>query len=39
LRSRATDSKGNVQPAQPTWNKYGYGNNAIRPIIFDVTAG
>jgi len=39
LRSRATDSRGNVQPAQPTWNKYGYGNNAIRPIIFDVTAG
>ena len=36
LRSRATDSKGNVQPESPTWNKYGYGNNAVRPIIFTV---
>ena len=36
LRSRATDSKGNVQPEAPTWNKYGYGNNAVRPIIFTV---
>jgi DMSO/TMAO reductase YedYZ molybdopterin-dependent catalytic subunit len=35
LRSRATDSAGNIQPAAPTWNKYGYGNNAVRPIIFD----
>ena len=38
LRARATDSQGNVQPAAPTWNKYGYGNNAVRPIIFDVSA-
>lgn len=36
LRSRATDSRGNVQPESPTWNKYGYGNNAVRPIIFTV---
>lgn len=36
LRSRATDSKGNVQPEAPTWNKYGYGNNAVRPVIFTV---
>ena len=36
LRSRATDSRGNVQPESPTWNKYGYGNNAVRPVIFTV---
>jgi DMSO/TMAO reductase YedYZ molybdopterin-dependent catalytic subunit len=36
LRSRATDSSGNVQPEAPTWNKYGYGNNAVRPVIFTV---
>ena len=36
LRSRATDSRGNVQPEAPTWNKYGYGNNAVRPVIFTV---
>lgn len=36
LRARATDSKGNAQPDAPTWNKYGYGNNAVRPVIFTV---
>jgi DMSO/TMAO reductase YedYZ molybdopterin-dependent catalytic subunit len=36
LRSRATDSAGNVQPDAGRWNKYGYGNNAVRPVIFDV---
>ena len=36
LRARATDSQGNVQPDAPTWNKYGYGNNAVRPVIFTV---
>ncbi|MGI8423163.1 MAG: sulfite oxidase [Chloroflexota bacterium] len=36
LRSRATDSQSNVQPESPTWNKYGYGNNAVRPVIFTV---
>ncbi len=38
LRSRATDSAGNVQPDDPRWNKYGYGNNAVRPITFNVSA-
>jgi DMSO/TMAO reductase YedYZ molybdopterin-dependent catalytic subunit len=38
LRSRATDAAGNVQPDAPPWNKYGYGNNAVRPIIFTVKA-
>lgn len=33
LRSRATDSQGNVQPDAGRWNKYGYVNNAVRPII------
>ncbi len=29
VASRATDSAGNVQPPQPTWNKFGYEMNAI----------
>src|SRR5919202_855412 len=33
LRSRATDSR---QPDAPQWNKYGYGNNAVRPIAVNV---
>ncbi|HEV2121961.1 MAG TPA: sulfite oxidase [Chloroflexota bacterium] len=33
LRSRATDSTGNVQPHSGRWNKYGYGNNAVRTVI------
>ncbi len=36
LRSRATDAAGNVQPAQITWNRLGYGNNAVRTIVVDV---
>ena len=29
IASRATDSAGNVQPAQAVWNKFGYEMNAI----------
>jgi DMSO/TMAO reductase YedYZ molybdopterin-dependent catalytic subunit len=29
IRSRATATDGSVQPDQPTWNRLGYGNNAI----------
>jgi len=36
LRSRATDSLGNVQPAVARWNKYGYGSNGIQVIAIDV---
>jgi DMSO/TMAO reductase YedYZ molybdopterin-dependent catalytic subunit len=32
LRSRATDLAGRTQPAQPEWNRLGYGNNAIRAV-------
>jgi DMSO/TMAO reductase YedYZ molybdopterin-dependent catalytic subunit len=28
--SRATDSNGNKQPMQATWNKLGYGNNGVK---------
>ncbi len=37
LRSRATDSAGNTQPGAIVWNRLGYGNNAIRHVIIDVT--
>lgn len=30
LRSRATDTAGNLQPETVAWNRYGYGNNAIQ---------
>jgi DMSO/TMAO reductase YedYZ molybdopterin-dependent catalytic subunit len=36
LRARATDSTGARQPDAPQWNKYGYGNNAVRPIAVNV---
>jgi len=38
LLSRATDSKGAVQPMTASWNKLGYGNNGIREhsITFSV---
>lgn len=34
LRSRAADVSGHRQPDLPPWNAGGYGNNAIRPILF-----
>lgn len=36
LRSRATDVTGAMQPDRVTWNRLGYGNNAIRHIVIDV---
>ena len=36
LRSRATDSAGNVQPEHSEWNRFGYGNNAIRAVMVGV---
>lgn len=32
IKSKATDSKGNVQPLEPIWNRKGYGYNAIDHI-------
>ena len=34
LRSRATDAAGNSQPDTIAWNRLGYGNNAVRPVVF-----
>jgi hypothetical protein len=36
LRSRAHDAAGNVQPDVPPWNRLGYGNNAVRPVVVEV---
>ncbi|MGD9893016.1 MAG: sulfite oxidase, partial [Dehalococcoidia bacterium] len=36
LRARATDAAGNVQPEVPSWNRLGYGNNAIEVSYVDV---
>lgn len=38
LASRASDASGAVQPAQVTWNRLGYGNNAVRPVVVEVRA-
>lgn len=38
LASRATDASGAVQPAQVPWNRLGYGNNAVRPVVVEVRA-
>lgn len=34
LRTRARDAAGRVQPDQPPWNRHGYGNNAVAPLLF-----
>ena len=36
LQSRATDASGAVQPDAVTWNRLGYGNNAVRPHLVSV---
>ena len=36
LRSRATDAAGNSQPDTISWNRLGYGNNAVRPVVFSL---
>jgi len=37
LRSRATDDRGATQPDVSPWNRLGYGNNAVRPVVVQVT--
>lgn len=37
LRSRATDATGATQPDVISWNRLGYGNNAVRPLVVHVT--
>jgi DMSO/TMAO reductase YedYZ molybdopterin-dependent catalytic subunit len=32
LLARAQDAAGNVQPLEPRWNRYGYGNNAVQRV-------
>jgi DMSO/TMAO reductase YedYZ molybdopterin-dependent catalytic subunit len=34
LRSRARDAAGRVQPDVAEWNRYGYGNHAVRTVVF-----
>ncbi|MEH7308581.1 sulfite oxidase [Neobacillus drentensis] len=36
IKSKATDSDGNVQPLNPKWNRKGYGYNAIDSICVKV---
>lgn len=36
LRSRATDATGAFQPDVIVWNRLGYGNNAVRPLVFEI---
>jgi DMSO/TMAO reductase YedYZ molybdopterin-dependent catalytic subunit len=36
LRSRATDARGNRQPAAPRWNEQGYGANAVQAVPVEV---
>jgi DMSO/TMAO reductase YedYZ molybdopterin-dependent catalytic subunit len=38
IRARATDLAGRTQPAQPQWNRHGYGNNAIQQVLVQVAA-
>jgi DMSO/TMAO reductase YedYZ molybdopterin-dependent catalytic subunit len=36
VRSRATDAAGHSQPDAISWNRLGYGNNAVHPVVFNV---
>ena len=36
LRARATDEHGNIQPDAAAWNRLGYANNAVQPMIVHV---
>lgn len=36
LRCRAHDAAGQVQPDSVPWNRLGYGNNAVQPVLVDV---
>jgi DMSO/TMAO reductase YedYZ molybdopterin-dependent catalytic subunit len=37
IRARATDLTSRTQPAQPNWNRHGYGNNVIQQLVLQVT--
>ena len=37
VRARATDLASRTQPAQPRWNRQGYGNNVIQQVLIQVT--
>jgi DMSO/TMAO reductase YedYZ molybdopterin-dependent catalytic subunit/rhodanese-related sulfurtransferase/glyoxylase-like metal-dependent hydrolase (beta-lactamase superfamily II) len=37
IRARATDLADRVQPEKPTWNRHGYGNNAIQHVTITIT--
>ena len=37
IRARATDLASRTQPAQPRWNRHGYGNNVIQQVLTQVT--
>jgi DMSO/TMAO reductase YedYZ molybdopterin-dependent catalytic subunit len=36
IRARATDANGQTQADAPEWNRQGYGNNAVLPVVIDV---
>lgn len=36
VRARATDAAGNAQPDVAQWNRLGYENNSIQPVIFEI---
>jgi len=36
VRARARDASGRAQPDVAPWNKHGYGNNAVAPVVFYV---
>jgi hypothetical protein len=36
IRARATDEAGRTQPEHATWNRMGYGNNAIHDIMVQI---
>src|SRR5262249_40600494 len=36
LRARATDSRGNTQPERAEWNRLGYCNNAVQPVVVEI---
>lgn len=36
LRARARDAAGNVQPDRAEWNRLGYGNNGIAPVMITI---
>jgi DMSO/TMAO reductase YedYZ molybdopterin-dependent catalytic subunit/rhodanese-related sulfurtransferase/glyoxylase-like metal-dependent hydrolase (beta-lactamase superfamily II) len=36
IQARATDLAGRTQPATPSWNQHGYGNNAIQTVLVNL---